>query len=102
MAEQTDPIETVPIETVYGTASRQRLYRQNVASGTTARQAVRQSPIAQDFPDADLDAPLGIFGKTVPDDTVLQPGDRVELYRPLKADPKEARRKRAGQGAQGR
>ena len=71
-----------------------------VAYGT-AREAVRLSPLAADFPDADLNAPLGIFGRQVKDDTVLQNGDRVELYRPLKADPKEARRRRVAQKGQG-
>ncbi len=87
----------VNIEVVYGLPDRQALYRLQVADGTTARQAVLQSPVLQDFPDADIQAPIGIFGKIVKDDTVLQEYDRVELYRPLLADPKEARRKRVQQ-----
>lgn len=87
----------VNIEVVYGLPDRQALYRLQVADGTTARQAVLQSPVLQDFPDADIHAPIGIFGKMVKDDTVLQELDRVELYRPLLADPKEARRKRVQQ-----
>ncbi len=87
----------VNIEVVYGLPDRQALYRLQVADGTTARQAVLQSPVLQDFPDADIHAPIGIFGKIVKDDTVLQEYDRVELYRPLLADPKEARRKRVQQ-----
>lgn len=82
------------IELAYGLAEQQALYRFQVADGTTARQAVLHSPILQDFPDADLTAPIGIFGKIVNDNTVLHEHDRVELYRPLLADPKEARRKR--------
>lgn len=82
------------IELAYGHTDRQALYRFTVADGTTARQAVAQSPVLQDFPEADVNAPVGIFGKIVKDDTVLHDGDRVELYRPLLADPKEARRKR--------
>lgn len=87
----------VNIEVVYGLPDRQALYRLQVADGTTARQAVLQSPVLQDFPDADIHAPIGIFGKMVKDDTVLQELDRVELYRPLLADPKDARRKRVQQ-----
>lgn len=87
----------VNIEVVYGLPDRQALYRLQVADGTTARQAVLQSPVLKDFPDADIHAPIGIFGKMVKDDTVLQEFDRVELYRPLLADPKEARRKRVQQ-----
>ena len=82
------------IEVAYGTADAQVLYRLNLADGCTAREAVRLSPLAADFPDADLNAPLGIFGKRVKDDTVLHDGDRIEIYRPLVADPKDARRKR--------
>ncbi|MDO4997368.1 MAG: RnfH family protein [Neisseria sp.] len=83
------------IEVVYGTAERQFLQVLQTADGTTARQAIMQSDIAQQFPDADLNAPVGIFGKVVKDDTVLRAKDRVELYRPLLIDPKEARRLRA-------
>lgn len=82
------------IEIAYGLAERQALYQLEVAEGTTVRQAILQSPVLQDFPDANPDAPLGIFGKIVKDDTVLQNGDRIEWYRPLIADPKEARRQR--------
>lgn len=89
----------IPIEIAYGTAAVQRLYRLTVPEGTTVRDAVRQSPIRQDFPNADLTAPIGIFGKTVADNVPLHPHDRIELYRPLLADPKEARRKRAGKAA---
>ena len=87
------------IEVAYGTADAQVLYRLNLADGCTAREAVRLSPLAADFPDADLNAPLGIFGRQVKDDTVLQNGDRVELYRPLLIDPKTARRRRAAENA---
>lgn len=82
------------IEIVYGLANRQALYVLDVADGTTARQAALQSPVLQDFPDADIHAPLGIFGKIVKDDTIVQTGDRIEWYRPLIANPKEARRQR--------
>ncbi len=90
--------EMITIEVAYGTADRQLLQVLNVDSGCTARQAVLQSRIAAEFPQADLSAPLGIFGKSVKDDTVLRDGDRVELYRPLLIDPKEARRRRVKNG----
>ncbi|MFC3875525.1 RnfH family protein [Neisseria musculi] len=89
----------VEIEIAYGTAQKQLLQTLRVPAGTTAREAVLQSRIAQEFPGADVqDAPLGIFGKAVKDHTVLRDNDRVEVYRPLLADPKEARRKRAAAG----
>ncbi|ASK26347.1 RnfH family protein [Neisseria chenwenguii] len=86
------------IEVVYGTAEQQFLQSLKVKAGTTAREAVLQSGVCGKFPEVDLHAaPLGIFGKAVKDDTVLWPHDRVEIYRPLLIDPKEARRKRVSQ-----
>lgn len=88
--------EEITVEVVYGTARNQHLAVLRVREGTTARQAVLQSGICGRFPEAGLAAaPLGIFGKAVKDDTVLRERDRVEIYRPLLVDPKEARRLRA-------
>ena len=85
----------IQIEIAYGTAQTQKLYRMTVKAACTARQAVLASPVADDFPEADVHTePLGIFGKRVKDATVLRDGDRIEVYRPLVADPKDARRKR--------
>lgn len=68
----------------------------SVAAGTTLEQAVRSSGVLQRHPSIDLATQkLGIFGKLKPADTVLRDGDRVEIYRPLLADPKETRRRRA-------
>ena len=86
------------IEIVYGLVDRQVLKDMTVAEGTTVREAALQSGLEVEFPELDLQqAPLGIFGKVVKDETVLRNGDRIEVYRPLLIDPKEARRKRAGQ-----
>ena len=86
------------IEIVYGLADRQVLKNMTVAEGITVREAALQSGLEVEFPELDLQqAPLGIFGKVVKDETVLRDGDRIEVYRPLLIDPKEARRKRAGQ-----
>ena len=86
------------IEIVYGLADRQVLKSMTVAEGTTIREAALKSGLEVEFPELDLQqAPLGIFGKVVKDETVLRDGDRIEVYRPLLIDPKEARRKRAGQ-----
>lgn len=93
-------MDEINVEVVYGTAHKQYLQRLSVSAGTTARQAVLQSGIAEVFPQADLTgAPLGIFGKVVKDDTVLREKDRVEIYRPLLLDPKEARHLRAAKKA---
>ena len=89
----------ITIEIAYGEADRQFLQRLAVPEGTTARQAVLNSGLAAAFPHADPAALLGIFGRQVKDDTILQNGDRVELYRPLLIDPKTARRRRAAESA---
>jgi putative ubiquitin-RnfH superfamily antitoxin RatB of RatAB toxin-antitoxin module len=67
-----------------------------VPPGTTIAQAIAASGILQDVPEIDLAVyPVGIYGKKKLLDTVLRPLDRIEIYRPLLADPKESRRRRA-------
>ena len=76
-----------------------------VAPGSTLRAAVLGSGMAAQFPELNLaDCPLGIFGKviTAPEVRAVQPGDRIEIYRPLLADPKEVRRLRAAKAARAR
>lgn len=83
------------IEVVYGLPDKQVLKKMNVQNGCTAREAVCQSRLDEIFSELDLQtAPLGIFGKSVKDETLLRDKDRIEIYRPLLIDPKEARRKR--------
>jgi putative ubiquitin-RnfH superfamily antitoxin RatB of RatAB toxin-antitoxin module len=68
----------------------------SLPEGATLAQAVRESGVLQRYPEIDLNMQkLGIFGKIKPDDTLLRDGDRVEIYRPLQADPMETRRRRA-------
>ena len=70
-----------------------------VAEGTTAREALLSSDLVAEFPDTRFaDCPLGIWGKPVADEQLLVAGDRVEAYRPLIHDPREARRELALQG----
>jgi putative ubiquitin-RnfH superfamily antitoxin RatB of RatAB toxin-antitoxin module len=84
------------VEIVYALRDRQVLLTLEVEEGTTVRQAVERSGFLQRFPEIDLArAGLGIFGRVVSPDTPLRNGDRVEIYRPLIADPKQARRTRA-------
>ena len=90
---ETDMIQ---VEVAYALPDRQAIIPVNVAAGTTALEAARRSGVAQRFKGLNLeDSRLGIFGKLVAPDQVLQAGDRVEIYRPLKADPKEVRKARA-------
>jgi putative ubiquitin-RnfH superfamily antitoxin RatB of RatAB toxin-antitoxin module len=71
-----------------------------VAAGTTIEQALALSGIAAALPDVDLGAlQVGIYAKKKTRDTVLRPHDRIELYRPLIADPKHARRRRKAPAA---
>ena len=95
----------VEIEVVFAAEDRQVLLALAVPSGTSLRAAVEASGIAAHFPALVLaDCPLGIFGKVIADAEVraVQPGDRIEIYRPLLADPKEVRRLRAAKAAMAR
>ena len=93
----------IEIEIVYAAVDRQVLRTVSVAEGSTIRAAVLASGIGEAFPELNLaDCPLGIFGKVVADPQVrlVQAGDRIEIYRPLLADPKEVRRLRAAKAAE--
>lgn len=87
------------IEVVYALPDAQTLLRLDVPEGTTAAQAVELSGIREKHPEIDLEKnKLGVFGKLVKSDSPLREKDRVEIYRPLIADPKEIRKKRAEEG----
>ncbi|MFW1678588.1 RnfH family protein [Pontibacter sp. JAM-7] len=86
------------VEVAYALPTEQKIIRVQVTEGSTAYEAVMKSGIVEVFPQIDPDQdPMGIFGKAMkdPKTTVLTEGQRVEIYRPLIADPKEARAKRA-------
>jgi uncharacterized protein len=88
--------KSIDVEIVYALPEEQWGMKLQVRPGTSLGEAVRFSGILQRFPEIDLSRrKLGIFGKPVTLDHVLEEGDRVEIYRPLTADPKEARRRRA-------
>lgn len=94
----SDSDETM-IEVAYATPEKQKILECRVAKGTSPRDAVKQSNIIQFFPEIDLEnCDLGVFGKAVAPNYELQQGDRIEIYRPLIADPKEIRRQRAAKG----
>jgi len=89
----------VLVEVAYATPQKQVILECEVEAGSTARELVRQCGIEQHFSEIDLDrCDIGVFGKAVADDYQLDEGDRVEIYRPLIADPKEVRRQRAARG----
>ena len=87
---------TIRVEVAYALPHKQALLEIRVPDGTTALEAARQSGITSKFDGVDLDnGTLGIFGQVVAPGQVLRDGDRVEVYRPLIADPKEVRKARA-------
>jgi putative ubiquitin-RnfH superfamily antitoxin RatB of RatAB toxin-antitoxin module len=91
--------DKIDIEVVYALPDKQTLLKQQVAAGTTVLEAIRASGILEKHPQIDIaTSKLGIFGKLVKPDMLLREKDRIEIYRPLIADPKEVRRKRAEEG----
>ena len=91
--------EQINIEVVYALPHEQTLLKKSVPEGTTLMEAIQASGLLDKHPGLDLSThKLGIFGKLAKPDTVLRDKDRIEIYRPLIADPKEVRRKRAEEG----
>jgi putative ubiquitin-RnfH superfamily antitoxin RatB of RatAB toxin-antitoxin module len=86
----------IEIEVVYALSTRQVLIKTQVELGASALTAIQQSGILQEFPEINLNSvKIGIFGKLISPDQGLQNGDRIEIYRPLLIDPKQARLLRA-------
>jgi putative ubiquitin-RnfH superfamily antitoxin RatB of RatAB toxin-antitoxin module len=95
--------KTITVEVAYAMPHKQALLELKVAVGVTALEAARQSGVSKQFEGVDLDnAKFGIFGKVVSPQQVLCEGDRVEVYRPLIADPKEVRKARAARAKERR
>lgn len=85
------------VEVAYAQPETQTLLCVDLPPGSTADEAVRRSGILARHPEiAWPGTPIGVFGRRVEPDRMLREGDRVEIYRPLTLDPKEARRRRAG------
>lgn len=95
MDKQTE----ITVEVAYALPTEQLIVPVNVQNGATAEQAILASGIIKKFPEIDLAVnKIGIFGKMTKLDTPLRHLDRVEIYRPLIADPKEVRKQRAADG----
>jgi putative ubiquitin-RnfH superfamily antitoxin RatB of RatAB toxin-antitoxin module len=91
--------ELISIEVVYPLPQKQEVFTVRLALGVTLRQAVEASGVLQKYPEIDLAKnKLGVFAKLAKPDTILRDRDRVEIYRPLIADPKEVRKQRAAEG----
>lgn len=87
----------IDVEVAYATPRDQVIVSLQVPDGTTAAGAIERSGIRIRFPEIEAEPPVGIFSRRVALDQPLRAGDRVEIYRPLIADPKEVRRRKARQ-----
>lgn len=97
MSESDSQVMTV--EVAYARPDQQVILEVTLPVGATLEQAIEQSGLLQGFPEIDIaTSKVGIFGKLSKKTEVLKQGDRVEVYRPLIADPKEVRRKREAEG----
>lgn len=89
----------ITVEVVYARPGEQALEQLSVAADSTVEAVIRRSGLLERYPEIDLASnKVGIFGKATALTGCLKDGDRVEIYRPLLADPKEARKQRAAEG----
>ena len=89
------------IEIIYALPEQQNLLTQVLQDGQTVQMAIQQSNLLERYPELDLATMVvGIFGKKTKMTQVLRAHDRIEIYRPLIADPKEVRKRKAAQGKQ--
>ncbi len=86
----------ITIEVAYATPDKQVIRTLSVGEGTTVAEGIEQSAIRDEFPELQMDTGMvGLFSRKVGQDHVLKEGDRIEIYRALLVDPKEARRLKA-------
>jgi putative ubiquitin-RnfH superfamily antitoxin RatB of RatAB toxin-antitoxin module len=103
MSEAMNESETIGVEVAYALPDKQAILALEVSPGTTVMEAAAQSGITDKFEGIDLEnAKFGIFGSVVSPKQVLKAGERVEIYRPLIADPKEVRKARAARAKERR
>lgn len=97
MADEVDGVKgLIEIEVAYAKPEEQAVVAIKVPQGTTLMQSVEASGLLARFPEIGLaDIKLGIFGVVCKPEQIVKQGDRVEIYRALIHDPKEARRQRA-------
>jgi uncharacterized protein len=96
-SDLTNEKQLIQIEVIYALPNEQKLYSLCVNPDTNVEQAIQLSGILKDYPMIDLSqTKVGIFSKVCSLTDGLHDFDRIEIYRPLVADPKEARKKRAG------
>jgi uncharacterized protein len=94
------PEGCVRVEVVYALPGEQRIFVVDLPRGATIRAAIERSGVLHRYPELDAGRlTVGIFGERAAMETVVAHGDRIEIYRPLVADPGESRRRRAGKRA---
>lgn len=99
MASDSGEPAALRVEIAYARPDEQAIIPVEVPEGTTLEQAILQSRIQERFPEIQLQtAKVGVFGKLSKLSATVRAGDRVEIYRPLLADPKEVRKQRAAEG----
>jgi putative ubiquitin-RnfH superfamily antitoxin RatB of RatAB toxin-antitoxin module len=90
------PAALLAVSVCYASDRHEWLHALQVAPGTTIGEAIERSGVLEAYPDINLTTqPVGIYAKKKTLDTVLRERDRIEIYRPLVADPKDSRRRRA-------
>lgn len=87
---------SISVEVVYATAGEQKVIEVQVSAGSTVREVIHASGVLNKYPEIDIHKnAVGIFGRCVALTRVVTAAERVEIYRPLQADPKEVRRDKA-------
>ena len=93
--------EMIHVEVVYALPHEQRVYTLVVNRAMTVEEIIRQSGVLEQYPEVDLSVnKVGVFSRNIKLDATVRDKDRIEIYRPLLADPKDIRRKRAEQAKQ--
>ncbi len=91
--------DVISVEVVYPLPQKQEVFAVKLPSGATVREAIESSGVLSKYPEIDLAKnKFGVYAKLAKPDAVLRDRDRVEIYRPLIADPKEVRKQRAAEG----
>ena len=91
--------DQLSIEVVYALPQKQEMFTVKLPEGATVREAVEACGVLQKYPEIDLTKnKVGVFAKLIKPDAPLRNRDRVEIYRPLIADPKQVRKQRAAEG----
>lgn len=98
MTEQMNTNSLIHVEVVYALPHEQKVFELAVSADLTVQEIIEQSGVLANYPEIDLaENKVGVFSRNVKLDSTVRDKDRIEIYRPLLADPKEIRRKRAEQ-----